>query len=556
MSVSDEGSRMTTGPLQDQEVVDRGGVLFFRQANLVFAWAPGSDTIELREADDAGKCAYGKVLAHLDVDALGVEFNLVSFRDSCRAFLRVAAKGPSDDWQPRCSGCERQVASMEDLRYGHCIGCLAEVGVLEKAMAAQPMEDATAELDAETPRSPEPTMVEEFGDMRFTWHIHGRMIEVTSISADSADSEIAWLGPKLDGRDLEFGNAADLKACCMHFYREMLETFGQKEEPDASAELDAETPRVVANFETSLEAGSFDVELEIIQEGERPRYGLLHSPEELDDLRLNAADAARLSRLFNAADEAIRTGVGSDLGAHAMAELLSEEELRETHAALYASNMRGHSDNPTAVVSAEAKLHEAVRAARGKRQDPEPATPVESSEEAEPPSKPTPPEPEDEPVEGEIVLVARDNDAEQRPITATFDPSCKLVQFIEYGEEVFGTLEPVTEREWVEIVGRLGQAAPFMLRVLELVKAVELAAVESRDSRVADDLRGATARFAGAIDPEKVVEVAHAADKTPQITPEEAEGLFACYSGGRVDGELLNRVTPKLEAIAGKELVP
>lgn len=40
------------------------------------------------------------------------------------------------------------------------------------------------------------------------------------------------------------------------------------------------------------------------------------------------------------------------------------------------------------------------------------------------------------------------------------------------------------------------------------------------------------------------------------ITPEEAEGLFACYSGGQVDAELLNAVTPKLEAIAGKELAP
>lgn len=40
------------------------------------------------------------------------------------------------------------------------------------------------------------------------------------------------------------------------------------------------------------------------------------------------------------------------------------------------------------------------------------------------------------------------------------------------------------------------------------------------------------------------------------ITPEEAEGLFACYSGGAVDAELLNSVTPKLEGIAGKELVP
>lgn len=40
------------------------------------------------------------------------------------------------------------------------------------------------------------------------------------------------------------------------------------------------------------------------------------------------------------------------------------------------------------------------------------------------------------------------------------------------------------------------------------------------------------------------------------LTPEEAEGLFACYSGGVVEVDTLNAVTPKLEAIAGKELSP
>lgn len=40
------------------------------------------------------------------------------------------------------------------------------------------------------------------------------------------------------------------------------------------------------------------------------------------------------------------------------------------------------------------------------------------------------------------------------------------------------------------------------------------------------------------------------------LTAAEAEGLFACYSGGVVDADILNWVTPKLEAIAGKELVP
>lgn len=38
------------------------------------------------------------------------------------------------------------------------------------------------------------------------------------------------------------------------------------------------------------------------------------------------------------------------------------------------------------------------------------------------------------------------------------------------------------------------------------------------------------------------------------ITPEEAEALFAAFTGGAPPTQLLNSVTPKLEAIAGKEL--
>lgn len=40
------------------------------------------------------------------------------------------------------------------------------------------------------------------------------------------------------------------------------------------------------------------------------------------------------------------------------------------------------------------------------------------------------------------------------------------------------------------------------------------------------------------------------------LTPEDAEQLFACYSGGPIDAELLDKITPKLEAIAGRELAP
>jgi hypothetical protein len=96
-----------------------------------------------------------------------------------------------------------------------------------------------------------------------------------------------------------------------------------------------------------------------------------------------------------------------------------------------------------------------------------------------------------------------------------------------------------------------------MGRVLALVKAIEAAASESPDSRTADELRAATGQFAGGIEPEQVVEIAHAADgQGDSLTAEEAVQLFHCYSGGPIDSELLDRITPKLEAIAGKELAP
>lgn len=40
------------------------------------------------------------------------------------------------------------------------------------------------------------------------------------------------------------------------------------------------------------------------------------------------------------------------------------------------------------------------------------------------------------------------------------------------------------------------------------------------------------------------------------ITAEEAANLFAAFTGGVVDSALFDSVTPKLEVIAGKELVP
>lgn len=143
----------------------------------------------------------------------------------------------------------------------------------------------------------------------------------------------------------------------------------------------------------------------------------------------------------------------------------------------------------------------------------------------------------------EATLVARQRDGEgettQRPITAEYDPSCKLIQFVQYGEEVFGTLEPIEPEEWQEIVDRLGQAAPFMRRVLVLVQEVERIAADlgkqtpAGARQLGDELRGATARFAGSIDPEAVVKVAHAADVPEEDEPHREAGQV--HRGGSIN---------------------
>jgi len=78
-----------------------------------------------------------------------------------------------------------------------------------------------------------------------------------------------------------------------------------------------------------------------------------------------------------------------------------------------------------------------------------------------------------------------------------------------------------------EIVNRLDRAAPFMRRVLELVQDVERVAENLRQQTSAgarqcgDELRAATARFAGRIEPEEVVEVAHAGDEPARPEPSQ-----------------------------------
>lgn len=44
------------------------------------------------------------------------------------------------EWMPSCSGCKKSVSGTNELRYGHCIDCLIEPGVLEKAKGAHVMD--------------------------------------------------------------------------------------------------------------------------------------------------------------------------------------------------------------------------------------------------------------------------------------------------------------------------------------------------------------------------------------------------------------------------------
>ncbi len=77
---------------------------------------------------------------------------------------------------------------------------------------------------------------------------------------------------------------------------------------------------------------------------------------------------------------------------------------------------------------------------------------------------------------------------------------------------------------------------------LELEVAVEIAAPGDLDHRDAEGFEAFCREFVGA--------------GGSSITADEAANLFAAYTGGVVDSALFDSVTPKLEAIAGKELVP
>lgn len=470
-----------SGPLHQGEAVERDGVLFYRDGDLVFVWAPGSEQIEMREADAAEERAYGPVLACLAVDALGVEFNLPSFREGCRKFLQMTAKAP---------------------------------------IITEPQEGPPA--DEEYLAGPD-KMVEEFGDLRFVWTRKPERNTIQVVHRHSG-TEVAWLLP-----GIEFGDDAAFKARCMRFYRMMLETFGPVES-DATAELDAEVPRVVASFEASLEAGSFDVELEVVQEGDRPRYGLLHSPEELDDLRLNAADAARLSRLFNAADEAIRTGVGSDLDAGALAELLSELELEallRTRTGATASELE---ELREAGATGRRKLRDALGAAKGrpptKSGTPDPSTPVEGS----------------------------DIDWETRGLRG---PAVEII-----GRDrlfVFGT------SELVQLLCEVAGAATRPLLeenpdyTFPSAKALEAIKQYLAHDGTQEDL--SRRRLPGTVETEVVSEMVAYMCRRQQavlrgvdpadldLTAAEAKALIDTFMGGRPDGDALSSAHPKLEAM-------
>jgi hypothetical protein len=193
------------------------------------------------------------------------------------------------------------------------------------------------------------------------------------------DAVLAHLEPRRIADSLPLAYQADeFERHCIDFLRAAAEA-PIIIEPQTAPEV--EEPHVVGHHEITLEAGAFDVQVEIIEwKGRRYAKVLLDHDEEMPEL--GAADAAKLSRLFNAADEAIRTGQGADLSAAALAELLSEGELSVIHSALRVIQSGGHLRKATAALSAEAKIHEALVAAGAKPETSDPPTPVESKDDA------------------------------------------------------------------------------------------------------------------------------------------------------------------------------
>lgn len=95
----------------------------------------------------------------------------------------------------------------------------------------------------------------------------------------------------------------------------------------------------------------------------------------------------------------------------------------------------------------------------------------------------------------ELVTIVPRRGEEGRSIELEYDPEAKLVQFVKWGEEVFGAVHPIEPEEWAII------AAAFA---------------------------------------------------APALTPEEARTLHAVWAGDAFDAQFLESVQPKLEAIAGE----
>jgi hypothetical protein len=217
-------------------------------------------------------------------------------------------------------------------------------------------------------------------ELVFLWPAPGSgPIEMRQMAPESfgdlafGDAVVAHLEPRRIGDSLPLSYQADeFERHCIDFLRAAAEA-PIITEPQTAPEV--EEPHVVGHHEITLEAGAFDVQVEIMDwKGKRYAKVLLDQDEEMPELC--AADAAKLSRLFNAVDEAIRTGQGADLGAAALGELLSEDELSVIHSALRLIQTGGHLRKATAALSAEGKIHEALAATGNSPTAPSPVQPL------------------------------------------------------------------------------------------------------------------------------------------------------------------------------------
>lgn len=185
-----------------------------------------------------------------------------------------------------------------------------------------------------------------------------------------------------------------------------------------------------------------------------------------------------------------------------------------------------------------------------------------------------------------VIVPARGDD---RSIEVEYDPENRLVQFIQRGEEVFGTLEPIAPEEWAFIQVAFENAAgigrqrrvlllearpgddPIGNQFAEDVVQGSLALVADADEVFVfrgDEANAAKYRDRNLVFDSVAVAIQRQPIRTedvdlgnmpapnsalPQLTPDEARTLHAVYSGDAFDTEHLESAQPKLEAIAGED---